>query len=215
MKARGSGVALALAVLGVLLGGVGGYWWGERPRPVSAASTASPMPAASPSYPVVPPTVVADPRDPPLEPGLPLKDVRLRAARGFPVTVPVPEGWVRSDANPGEWLWYPSWTQTEYRYFIRVRTVANTYQPVERAVSSRIDALRGAEAVDDFQLESEEADRFVASYVSEEHRRVTYEGYLDRNGSGVAFLYIAVIGRESDRAGLADLFGRMMAGAQV
>lgn len=215
MKARGSGVALALAVLGVLLGGAGGYWWGERPRPVSSAYDAAPIPAASPSYPVVPPVVSPDPTDPPLAPGVPLQEQRIRAARGFPVTLPVPRGWVRSDANPGEWLFYPSWGQTEYRYFIRVRTVANTYQAVDRAVAARIDALRGADAVDDFRLESEQTDRFVASYVNDAHRRVAYEGFLDRNDSGVAYLYIAVIGREADRAGLADLFDRMMSGARL
>lgn len=199
----------------VLVGGLVGYWYGDRRRSAPLTFSAAPVPASSPSYPVTPPTVVPDSTYPGLAPGVATQEQRLRAGKNLTVTLPIPQGWVRNDSIPGEWKWYPSWSLTSNIYFIRVRTVANAYQPVDVALRSRIDALRGASAVYDLHLESQQDDRFVANYVNEDHRRVSYEGFLDRDDSGTAYLYVAVIGREADRAGLADLFDRLMSGTRL
>ena len=76
-------------------------------------------------------------------------------------------------------------------------------------LDARINALDGAEGVKDFVLETKSADGFIANYVSEGHRRVAMEMYVARPDSDVAFAWIALVGREVDRAGMTDLLGRI------
>jgi hypothetical protein len=209
MRVRWIGLALALA----LVAGAVGYWLGtERPE-AAATFAADPVPASSPSYPVIPAVVVVDNPAPALQP-----DVRIRrrtvGSPPFQVEVPIPRAWVRSDANVGEWKWYPSWQLTENVYFIKVLQVGNSYRTIDSAVRNRIADLDGAAGVTNLEVERE-PDRFAASYVADEHRRFSYEGYLSRSGSGVADVYIAAIGREADRPGLEALFDRLMSEADV
>ncbi|MDF1604262.1 hypothetical protein [Nocardioides sp. YIM 152315] len=205
----GLALALVLAVAAALLG----YRLGEEGRPTPTTFAAEPLPAVSPSYPVTPARVVRDDPYPPLAPGAAVRPVRLGTAP-FQVSVPAPRGWVRSVPTAGEWRWYPSADKTKNVYFLRVRQVGAQYQSVSAAVADRIAALDNADDVDDFVVEDRQRDRFVSHYVADEHRRVSYEGYLPRGGD-VAYLWVAVIGREADRDGLQDLFTRVMAGART
>lgn len=209
---RWIGLSCALVAMLTLAAGLVGHREGEADRPTPTFFTAEPVPAAHPSYPVTPARVVEDDDYPPLEPGLPLRPVTLGSAP-FQARVSVPRGWFRSDATFGEARWYPASDQTENIYFVRVRQVGVLYQTVPVALAGRIEALQKAAEVHDLVIEQRRTDRFVASYVAFDHRRVTFEGYLPRGD--YASLWIAVIGRESDRAGLADLFGRMMSSART
>ncbi len=207
MRVRWIGLALALA----LLSGAVGYWLGTERPVVPTTFAADPVPAASPSYPVIPAVVVADNRAPALDP-----EVRVRrqavGTPPFQVRLPIPRGWVRSDSNVGEWKWYPSWRLTENAYFVRVRQVGNGYRTIDSAVRNRIADLDSAADVTDLEVERQ-PDRFAATYVSAQHRRFSYEGYLSRPRSGFADVYIAVVGREADRPGLEALFDRLMSQA--
>jgi hypothetical protein len=207
MRVRWVGLAVALA----LVAGAIGYRIGSERPSAPTTFAAVPVPASSPSYPVIPAVVVPDNAASSLDP-----DVRVRrqtvGSPPFQVRLPIPRGWVRSDSNVGEWKWYPSWQLTENAYFIRVRQVGNNYRTIDAAVRNRISDLDSAAEVTDLAVERE-PDRFAASYVSDQHRRYSYEGYLSRSRSGFADVYIAVIGRQADRAGLEALFDRLMSEA--
>lgn len=215
MRARGSGTAVALVLVAAALVGAGlGYALGLERERAPEAFAGTPVPASSPSYPVTPAEVEPDDPRPSLRPGLRTRAATVGAAP-FEVRIPVPRGWFRSDSTAGEWRWYPYPPTDENLnlYFVRVSQVGQNHRPVPVAVADRVEDLRSADEVDDFSLESQEGDRFVASYVAGKHRRVSYEGFLPRDGA--AYLRIAVIGREADREGLADLFDRLMSGTRV
>ena len=213
MQVRRRGVfGTAALLLAALVGAAIGYAVGSDRPPLPTAFAAAPIPASAPSSPVIPPVVLPDDVYPPLEPGVRTRQVRV-GMQPFQVALPIPRGWFRSDSAAGEWRWYPAPDRTKNLFFIRVSQVSNTHQSVSAALTDRIEALREAAGVDEFALESQRSDRFLATYVAFKHRRVNFEGYLPRGGT--AYLRIAVIGREIDRAGLAALFDRLMTQTRV
>jgi hypothetical protein len=209
MRVRWIGLTLALA----LLGAAAGYGVGLLARDEPATFAAGrPVPAVSPSYPVNPVLVLPDPKDPALASGLPLH----RATVGTPpfaLDLPVPKGWVRTTPSSGEWRWYLPPGMVPNTYFLRVRLIGNRYMSVTDALEERLTALQNAEDVSDFHLQTRTADGFTADYVSGDHRRVAMERFISADGSATAYASIAVIGREADREGLADLFAEVTAGA--
>ena len=209
MRMRWIGLACAL----VLAAGAVGYRLGTETPVDPAEFAADPVPASSPSYPVIPAVVVDDNPAPALR-----TDVRVRrqtvGSPPFQVKLPIPRGWVRSEPNVGEWKWFPSWQLTTNAYFVKVLQIGNGYRTIESAVRIRIADLDSAASVTDLEVERE-PDRFAASYVSDEHRRFSYEGYLSRPGSDAADVYVAVIGRAADRPGLEALFDRLMSEADL
>lgn len=214
MRVRWAGVVLALAlVAATVFAATVGYRLGTEQVPAPTSFTADPIAAASPSYPVIPAVVLPDNPAPALEP-----DVRVRrqsvGAKPFQVKLPVPRGWVRSDPNAGESRWYPSWQLSKNVYFVKVLQIGNGYRTIDSAVRTRIADLDSAGDVTDLEVEPG-PDRLAASYVADKHRRFSYEGYLSRPASGFADVYIAVVGRRVDRAGLKDLFERLMSEAEI
>jgi hypothetical protein len=210
---RWIGLVAALVVVALAAGAaLVGYRQGQDDLPTPTSFSAAPVPAVRPSYPVTPARVVPDDDYPALEPGVALHPVKLGSAP-FQVRVPVPKGWVRNDSTAGETKWFPAVDAMDNVYFIRVRLVGANYDSVQVAMQKRLAALDNASDVADLTIERREPDRFVANYVAYEHRRVAFEGFLPR--SDVAFVYIAVVGRAVDRAGLADLFSRMMKGSRT
>jgi len=209
MRVRWVGLAVALA----LVAGAIGYRLGTEGPDAPTTFAADPVPASSPSYPVIPAVVVADNPAPALVP-----DVRVRprtiGSPPFQVRLPIPRGWVRSEPNVGEWRWYPSWRLSKNVYFIKVLRVGNGYRTIDAAVRNRVSDLDSAASVTDLTVERE-PDRLAASYVTDRHRRYSYEGFLSRPGSGFADVYIEVVGRGADRAGLEALFDRLMSEADV
>ena len=213
VDARRLGLAALAVVLLAAAGAALGYAAGrETPEPLVVDAT--PVAATDPAYPRDPVLrVLPDPDDPPLRPGLPT----TRAVVGtspFSVALPVPRGWVRSDATAGETRFYPAppTDDTVGGYFVRVRLVGNQYLSVPAQLDARLEALSTASGIEDLTLESRSFDALVVSYVADGYRRVAMEQFLAPPGEEVASAYVAVIGRERDRDGLADLLDRLTGG---
>jgi hypothetical protein len=190
-----------------------GYAQAERRPDQPATDDAEPVPASSPSYPAIPVLVLPDPAVPPLEPGRPLHQVTVGTAP-YDFSLPIPAGWLRSNPISSEWHWYPPPEFVKNTYFVRVKLFGNAFLPVAAARDARLSALENADDVRDLHVESRDANTLVTNYVADQHRRVSMEAFLP-NSDGDAYASIAVIGREADRAGLADLFQRVTAGAVV
>lgn len=207
---RALGVALVLAVAGA----VGGYAVGasQTDEPVNI-SMALPVPAADPSYPVVEYEVEPDPEVAPLATGIALEETRLRAGRNK-LEISIPRGWSLG-GDVGRWV-YSAPQRVENTYFLRVQILNNLRsQGVER--DARIGALQEAEANDVLErvvIEDETDDGFVATYLQDGFQRVSMERFLPL-GTTSTYLTVAVIGREQDREGMADLLERICASASI
>lgn len=207
---RTLGVALVLAIAGA----AGGYGVGalQVDDPVTI-SMALPVPAEDPSYPVVEYDVTPDPGLAPLPTGIALARTRLRFG-GTPLELAVPRGWTVG-GKPGKWI-YSSPDQVQNSYYVRVETL-NNQRSVGVELNSRIDALREAQSdgnLDHVLVEEESDDEFVATYLQGGYQRVSMERFLDL-GTTSAYVTIAVIGRERDREGMADLLERICASVQA
>ena len=210
MRVRWIGLALALELLGLAAGYAAGSDADSGPEDLGAAA---PIAAVEPTWPGEPPKIEPDSTFPALAPGTKTHPETVGSAP-FALRLPVPNGWVRTNSAAGEWKWHPSKDFELNTYFLRVGQVGAGHQPVAKALSSRIAALDGAESVKDFDLETQTTDSFTATYVSEEHRRLAMERYLP-GPDGNAMVWIALIGRVADRAGMAELFPRITNGVSV
>lgn len=207
MDARALGVAALLAVAGA----VGGYLVVDRLEPApERIGVAAPVPGESPSYPSDPQVeVLPDPGTPALAPAIPLHDARV-GSRDFGVTVPVPDGWGRNNTNLVEAKWLPPRGPLN-TYFLRVKIVSGLNLTVEQALAQRLGDLEAV--VSEWDLEARTEDTFVASYIHDSYRRLAMERYLSLGGPG-AYVTIVVVGRLSDRVGMADLLERITDGAR-
>lgn len=209
MGMRGLGAMLVLALLGLAAG-----WGIEGVTRADPATFRAPAPvvAVDPSWPAEPVPVLPDPAFPALPTGLRTHPETVGLAP-FALRVPIPKGWVRTNPTAAEWRWYPTGRLETNVYFLRVRLVANRYQSIPSAVDERRRALQDAEGVADLQLDSVTTDGFTATYVADGYRRVSMERFIGANGGTTAYASVALIGRESDRVGMADLFPRIVEGA--
>lgn len=206
--------AVSLVVALVAGGAAGGYLFRTGNDPdATAYDGPRPIAAVSPSVPVDELGLVEDPDFPPLLPGVGLRETVV-GTEPFDLRLQVPASWLRTVPQAGEWRWYPPPGDVKNTYFLRVGLVGNQHQPIATMLAERIDALDGAEGVKDFVLESRSSMGFVANYVSEGHRRVAMEMYVAEPGSEVAFAWIALVGREVDREGMADLLARLVEAAR-
>ncbi|MFN8192926.1 MAG: hypothetical protein U0R80_01420 [Nocardioidaceae bacterium] len=211
MAWRGTGALVALA----LVGGGGGYAVAASAG-TSHGTEPRPLVASDPSFPqAIPITVKADPDYPTLLPGVPLRRVRLGATYG--ASVEVPRGWLRNDTGVlGEWNYAPAGSPLN-SYVLRVKLVGSQRSTIGSALTERMARLQAAEAIKRFHLEDQGPDSFVATYVQVDpendefagYARLTMERFLTLPGSGNAEVEVAVTGRLSDRAGLADLLQRV------
>lgn len=213
MSWRGLGVAAACAVTGVLVGAlIGGAVAGVRDREPGSLDGSSPAVAVSPSFPTDPPVeILPDPLTPPLLPDLDSHIERI-GQKPFGLSVPVPDGWARSNPKAGEWRWFveghPSNT-----YVLRI-VLPSGYTTITDSRDTRIAALDGATGIQEFTVENEYADGFVATYVLDGHQRLTMEKFISTDDSETVYATIALIGREVDRAGMADLLDSVATGAR-
>jgi hypothetical protein len=204
MRVRWIGLVLVLA----LVGAAAGYGLGHlRQDEPTTFPVAAPVPAESPSYPVIPTVVRPDPDFPSLQPGLRLHHVTV-GTPPYDFGLSVPRGWLRTNPISAEWHWHAPPESVPNTYFVRVKLLGNGFKPVASALAARISDLENAEDVTDLHIESRSADGFVADYVAVDHRRVSMERFV-ADSTGTTYASIAVIGREADRAGLADLFSRI------
>ncbi|WP_243059498.1 hypothetical protein [Nocardioides sp. SR21] len=209
MRVRWIGLALALVLLGSAAGYAYGHESDEGPRDVGAAH---PIAAVDPSWPAEPAEVLPDSPFPALATGV-KTHLETVGSEPFALRVPIPNHWVRSNSALNEWKWYPA-DDFEYNtYFLRVGSIG-PHQPIPTVLSQRIAALEGAESVKDLDIESQTADSFTATYVSDKHRRLNMERVLPAP-DGTAMVWIALIGRMSDREGMAELFPRITNGVSL
>lgn len=210
---RALGVALVLLALGVL----GGYAVGDRTAPVPVAGgVPEPVPAVSPAVPTPPAaSLLPDPDDPPLEPGMTLEPEELRIGpRKAGVAVSVPTGWFKSrEANSNTWNFtVPGAALNTYK--LRVAIVVQNVS-VGAAKDGRIVALRSAvdeDNLSDLQIVADTEDSLEYTYVAGDYLRYTVERWISFNGS-TAFVDIAVVGRSTDVGGMRDLLARVSASA--
>lgn len=211
MTARTLGIALVLAVAGAAGGYAVGAVSADEPRTISLAM---PVPAASPSYPVNEYDVEPDLDDPALEPGLPLVATGFRASAGYALRASVPDGWAMGGDGSMRTFAIPGADLNTYRLRIGIFTDRQSVG-VKRA--ARIGALESAEDDGEMQnvvVEDEDEDGFVATYLQNGYRRVTMERFLDL-GRTSAYATVAVVGREADRSGMADLLERVSGSLRV
>lgn len=200
------GIGVGLALVGVLGGYAAGLLLDDGPAPIA---TAVPVPAESPSYPADPPiTVLPDPAYAPLAAA---QDMHLErvGSQDFGVRVPVPDGWVRTDTDLVEAKWAPPGAPLN-SYLLRVKVISGQRLTVTQALEQRRDALESA--VDEFELESQTDDTFVATYVDKNFRRLARERFVSFAVPAASATFV-VVGREADRQGLIDLLERVTEGA--
>jgi hypothetical protein len=211
MRVRWIGLALAL----VLVGGAVGYALGQSAEDEPARTSAGPVPAVSPSYPVNEYDVRPDPGIAPLAPDLPLHRSKFRTG-DLRMTASVPVGWHREVLQGGDTWNFAQLGLPLPSYLLRVGLIAGDRASLNAAREFRISKLEDAAANGDLEhlvVEERTDDGFTASYLSGGYQRVTMERFLEQGDSGQAYATVAVVGRERDREGMADLLERVTASA--
>lgn len=208
MAWRGAGAVVALAIIGA----GGGYAAGRSMHePADTSGVAVPLSATNPTTPSDPKVrVLPDPAVPALLPEIPLRDVLLGDKRTG-VRLSVPKGWNRAYLPGVESTWAVIDNPLN-TYVLRVEVVASNHQSITNTKTARISALKAATV--DFKIENQTADSFIATYVKDEYRRLTFHRWVTfqdpdpGDGRGEAYVEIAVTGRLADRLGLQDLIDR-------
>jgi hypothetical protein len=212
MRVRWIGLALTLALVGAAAGYALGHAALEEP---TSLSSAQPLRAVSPSYPVNEYDVRPDPGIAPLSPDLPLRPATFRTG-ALRMTADVPRGWRREPMENS-----PEWNLADAdnpinTYKVRIGIDAGDRVSVTVARNARIDALKDAEANGNLEhvvVERLTDDGFTVTYIDGGYQRVAMERWLPQHDSNSAFATIAVAGREVDRQGMADLLERIAASA--
>ena len=206
---RGLVVVVLLAVAGAGGGIAAARLTADEP---GTLTDASPVSAASPSVPTDPPVeVLPNPRTPPLDPEIATHRETIGQVP-FRLSLPVPNGWARSNSRPGVWTWLVV-DNPDNTYLLRA-SLPSGYITIGAALEDRIAALDGASGIREFTVESKKADMFTATYVLDGYRRLTMERYLSLDGTQTVYANVALIGREEDREGMVALLDRVTAGAE-
>lgn len=206
------GLVLVMLVVGVGAGYVVAEATHEEPV---AADRVEPVPAESPAYPTPPAVdVLPDPDTPPLEPGIPTERIRLRTdgGRGQTLFVDQPTGW-RRHRLADNWHYAVAGNPVN-TYTMRVGLTEGLHQSVAVAKAARIAAFEDAVAngdLENFTVESQTDDTLIATYVADDHVRLTMERWVAFGDSNIASAVGAVTGRMVDRTGLMDLLERTTA----
>jgi hypothetical protein len=208
--------ALGVAVVLLCVGVAGGYAVADRDQTGPVRSTTlEPVPAVSPSVPVVPePSYEPDPDDPPLtSTDLTLEPVKLRLdPDSGGVKVDVPAGWRSTRPDATNFWNFADPSVGTGTYLLRVTILRGLNVSIAAARAARIAALEDAEAnggISDFQVTDQSGDTMVARYVDGGHLRLTTERFISFDGVH-AYASVAVTGRAVDQPGLAVLLGRVV-----
>ncbi|QCW52129.1 hypothetical protein FE634_19990 [Nocardioides dongxiaopingii] len=201
-------------LLALLVGGAGGYAVATRDEPAEPGRTtfAEPAPVAA-DHPRLPVQLYEpDPDDDPLEPDIPLEQVRLTAlnAKGQPsrysVSVPIPKEWDDSFNGVSRWTFTKEGNDS-MSYGMRLDIIAGEEETMDRAISIRQAQLRSADAqgnLGDVEFSAQDDSGFTVTFVEDGYRRVSMELFIP-DADGNAFAAIAVYGRERDLSGIEDL----------
>ena len=215
VRARVLGVFVLATLVGV--GGGLGAGYLRQPQPASGG-TATPVPAASPSVPVDPPTTqppfAEDIGYPPLQSGLEFRPLRMSNSQQA-WRVPVPRGWAATDVSSGEPVPRKEWStfdELRFRpadepdeggYSLRVKVINSRLTPSAMVTSKRL-GLREVDIVD-WLGQTEDSLKFTYRTASN-RLRYNYFQWFAAQGSSEATMEMSVVGRERDVPGLDALF---------
>ena len=216
MNRRVIGIFLVL----LLLGAGAGYAWAAASAdgPVTAGEP-TPVTAQSPAAPTTAPLdVLPDPTEPALGVDLPTEETVLRDSRRSPaLRLQQPVGWRVTHVPGSDWNWAVEGNSLN-TYKLRVGIIKGRHLSVRAAKAARIAAYQDAEEQGNlahFTVESDTDDTFIATYVDQDHLRVTIERYVVLDDTDEAYAVVAVTGREIDRDGLTDLLARTAASMEA
>lgn len=208
MRVRWIGLTLAL----VLVGGAIGYGVGllRHEEPVVGAK-ARPVPAQSPSVPVLPtPPYAPDIDYPMLETGLSYTQRLLGSPPYFQWSYDAPAGWVMTTEDRDEVRWRPPNETVSGGFSMRVKLV-NENRTTEQMVEQKEAAF--LLAYEDVVVLDEDEDSIFFSYREPEAntQRFNMFSWTTRPDSEEATFEMSVVGREIDLPGLTELFEHVAA----
>lgn len=206
MRVRWIGLALALA----LVGGATGYAVGVlRHEEPAHAARARPVPAQSPSVPVIPPAPFAPDLDyPVLRTGLEYATRMLGSPPYFQWSYEAPAGWVMTTEDRDEVRWRPPNETVAGGFSMRVKLV-NENRTTEQMVEQKKEAFLLTYA-DVVVIEEDEASIFFSYRDPEANtQRFNMFFWTTRPGSDEATFEMSVVGRKRDVPGLTELFDRV------
>ena len=211
MRVRWIGLTLALAAVGVAVGyGLGAL----REEEPTIFAVASPVPARSPSIPVLPvPGYAPDIDYPPLEPGLDYGPHKL-GEPSYQWRYDVPVGWAPEEISPlFEVRWRPPDEPPIGGYSLRVKLV-NEHRTNAEMVAAKLSAVQGI--YDDVHVLARTDDLLSFRYRDPEHntRRFNTFTWFTPPGGATAEFEMSVVGREVDLAGLDSLRDHVAASIQ-
>ena len=204
------GIVLTLAL--ALVGAAGGYGLGvlNRTEPTTFA-TARPVPAQSPSIPVLPTPPYADDIDyPALQPDL---EYRSRTIGDPPYqwAYAAPRGWVRTTTDvPDEFNWRPRGEPPAGGYRLRVKLVTE-----RKTTQAMVDQKAAAVSLiyDDVEIVDQSEDWLYFTYREPTTNTKRYDMFrwFAAPGGTETDVEMSVVGREVDEAGLFDLLDHVAA----
>jgi hypothetical protein len=182
-------------------------------------TVAAPVPAR-PGLPIDPSTPPATDIDyPALRPGLDYSPATLGRG-GFAWHYAVPSGWRRYGAEdglgPDEFRWRPPDEPAVGGFSVRVKLV-NSHQTATAMVAAKLAALQdgpdSARSFPGFTVLDRSDDSLAFSYRVPSSQALLYNTFrwITAPGRGEVGVEMSVVGRERDRAGLADLLARVSA----
>ncbi len=192
---------VALLVTGVAGGAAAGNVLRAGASTVAAAS---PIPARSPSFPVDPERpYAADLAYPPLQPDLRYRDHTL-GSPPFEWVYRAPRGWAPTVESLNEIRWRPADEPVVGGYSLRVK-LSNEHKTGAAMVEQKLAAMQAG--YEDVEVLGRTEDLLSFSYrdPTRNTRRFNSFRWFSPPGGTEATFEMSVVGREIDRAGLADL----------
>ena len=204
MRARWWLLAVGLLVL-LVVGAAGGYAAAtlRQQQPVSFG-TPRPVPARSPSVPVLPtPSYAPDIDYPPLAPDLTYREHRI-GVPPYRWTYDVPAGWAPETEGSLETRWRPPDEPTSGGYSVRVKII-NDHRTDEEMVAAKLAAVEDGYA--DVRVVGQTADTLSFSYRDPGTDRLRFNTFqwFTPTGGATAEFEMSVVGRQVDVDGLEQL----------
>lgn len=207
MEWRGPAVVVALLAIGA---GSGWAASAQTRDTTTGSGAAAPVTAEGPEMPVEPPRPYrADPEDPALQPGLPMREATVGTGK-FEITFPAPRGWTTNANASNEWKWKKPGTSNN-TYVMRIEQIDSQDITIEDAIDIRVERLRAEQ--DDVVIIDRGGSSLEYTYRSnEDTARHSFMRWLDLDDSGQADVEIVVHGRDRDQEGAEDLIDRVAEG---
>ena len=206
MRVRWIGLALVLVAVGGALGYGLAVLRSDEP---AMGAHARPVPAQSPSVPVLPTPPFAEDVDyPTLETGLDYTKRLIGSPPYFQWSYSAPTGWLMTIEGRDELRWRPPNETVSGGFSMRVKLVDENRTP-EQMVAQKKDAFLSL--YDDVVVLDEDADSIYFSYRDPEAQTQRFNRFFWKAGPGTteANFEMSVVGRKADVPGLTELFERV------